>query len=349
MARPSASALIRLAVVDDSVFVRGALRRIFENHRRVQVVGCASTGEELLTHLDEWAPDVITLDLDMPGMGGLATLDRLAARRKTPVIVLSSCADSAASITVDAICRDAVDFIDKRELSMTDFASMRRLLAERIEALAGASHLPSRAVTPAPERSGLGAVPEPGVIVIGASTGGPPAIERILRELGSDLPVPIVIAQHMPPGFTAAFAKRLDFILPFEVREAADGEPLLGGMVLLAPGGRNLSLDRVAGRVVTAIDADGGGAVHKPSVDVLFSSAASVFGDHVVAALLSGMGSDGARGMAELRRAGAYTVAQDEHTSVVYGMPRAAIALGAAREVMPLGEIGARIRELMQQ
>jgi two-component system, chemotaxis family, protein-glutamate methylesterase/glutaminase len=339
--------LIRLAVVDDSVFVRGALRRIFENHRRIEVVGCASTGEELLGRLDEWAPDVITLDLDMPGMGGLATLDRLAEHGKTPVIVLSSCAGSAASITVEAICREAVDFIDKRELSMTDFAAMRRLLADRIEALAAATAPSSVPAPSTPEERIAGNIAEPRVVVIGASTGGPPAIERILRELGVDVPVPIVIAQHMPPGFTAAFAKRLDLILPFRVREAADGDRLAAGTVLIAPGGRNLRVERVAGRIVAAVDGGGKGAVHQPSVDELFTSAARIFGSHALAVILSGMGSDGARGMHELRRRGAYTVAQDEKTSVVYGMPRAAVALGAVRETIALGGIGARIRELL--
>ncbi len=340
---------IRLAVVDDSVFVRGALKRMFESDPRIHVVGCASSGEDLLHHIDQWEPDVVTLDLNMPGMGGLATLDRVhAGRPMLPVIVLSSAVGDGAATTIEALRRDHVGFIDKQALSLVDFAGMRRLLVERIEAL-----ISPGAVMPAArwlDRGRPGGATMPiAVIVIGASTGGPPAIETILRGLGHRLSVPVVIAQHMPSGFTKAFAIRLDTVLPLRVREACNGDALTPGVVLITPGGYDLRLERAGENVVIDLKVADGNATAHPSVDMLFTSAAQVFGAAAAAALLSGMGTDGARGLAELHRRGAWTIAQDESTSVVYGMPGAAVALGAAREVTPLPLISESLRAVLKR
>jgi two-component system chemotaxis response regulator CheB len=337
---------IRLAVVDDSLFVRSALKRMFQNDPRIHVVGCAPSGEDLLDHLAQWSPDVVTLDLNMPGIGGLATLDRIhEVLPALPVIVLSSAVGDGVATTIEALCRDQVDFIDKQELSLADFAGMRRVLLERIDALttsrtASCLSVPRQDQPPPPE------IAQVTLIVIGASTGGPPAIEAILQDLGS-APVPIVVAQHMPPGFTKAFAQRLNTNLPATVRQAQHGDALMPGTVLIAPGGHDLRLERIASSIVVALHPANTGSTTHPSVDLLFTSAAETCGAGAVGVLLSGMGADGAKGMDALRRAGSHTIAQDESTCVVYGMPRAAIAIGAACEISPLPVIGSHLRRLL--
>jgi two-component system, chemotaxis family, protein-glutamate methylesterase/glutaminase len=184
------------------------------------------------------------------------------------------------------------------------------------------------------------------LVVIGASTGGPPAIERILRDLGASISVPVVVVQHMPAGFTRAFADRLNAYLPLHVREATDREPLLPGTVYIAPGGRHLTVVWDGGGLTAALS-DEPGATHRPSVDALFTSAAAAVGHRAIAVLLTGMGHDGAQGMAELARLGARTLAQDEATSVIYGMPRAAVLAGAVGESLALPAIGGRLKELL--
>ncbi|HVR97550.1 MAG TPA: CheB methylesterase domain-containing protein, partial [Thermoanaerobaculia bacterium] len=187
----------------------------------------------------------------------------------------------------------------------------------------------------------------PELAVIGASTGGPPAIERILRDLGARLPVPIAVVQHMPAGFTRAFAERLNAHMPLHVREAVHEEALLPGTVYIAPGGYHLRVTREHGQLRADVSLEPAGTMHRPSVDVLFSSAAEVVGPRAVAALLTGMGQDGAEGMVDLARLGVHTIAQDEASCVVYGMPRAALAAGGVAETLPLPRIGGRLRELL--
>ena len=348
---------VRVAVVDDSSFIRMAVERMLEGDERIQVVGTARSGEELIDRLADWRPDVITLDLSMPGMGGLRTLDHIMSSQPTPVIVLSGRARSDAPLAIEALHRGAVDFIDKRRYSLVDFDALREVLVHRILEVSG--HRTQPALTgqeagpiagaeppsPAPQAAARRRVE---VVVIGASTGGPVAIQQVLVDLGPRLPVPAVVAQHMPPGFTRAFAERLNSRLPLSVREAADAETLVPATVYIAPAGRHLSLERHRAGLRSRLgEAAGPGGLQLASADVLFSSAARAAGASVVAVLLTGMGRDGARGMAELAAAGAHTLAQDEPTSVVWGMPRAATELGAVRETLPLGEIGGRLRELL--
>lgn len=342
---------VRVVIVDDARFVREALSRLLAADSRIQVVATAGTGDELLARLDEWAPDAVTLDLEMPGIGGLATLDRLAARTSLPVIIMSTRSGEGAPITIEALSRGAADFIDKEAFSLVDFRALREVLVAKllnvtgrqtIEVVAAASSLAEAAP---PIESGMSPVR---LALIGASTGGPRAVETVLEALGPDLPIPVLIAQHMPEGFTRAFAERLNRSLPFDVAEATHGEALGPGMVRIAPGGRHLAVDVSEGRLCTTLTDEPVGALHRPSVDVLFHSAARVTGEETVAALLTGMGSDGAAGMLDLATTGAWTVAQDEATCVVYGMPRAAVLRGAAREVAPLEAIGPRLLERMR-
>jgi two-component system chemotaxis response regulator CheB len=346
---------IRIAVVDDSSFIRKALSWMLAEEPGLTLVGTAARGEELLENLQHWRADLIILDLAMPGMGGLATLEEILLRSPTPVIILSDNLRLAAPAALEALYRGALDVIDKRDFSLVDFEAMRKVVVGRIRQLvrarpAGEAEGRAPAASVVPTATAARAEPaggphtSPALVLIGASTGGPPAVERILRDLGARLSCPIVVAQHMPAGFTRAFASRLASHLPFDVREVADGEPLLGGTVYVAPGGMHTTVEKRRDGLFARLTASADRV--QPSVDALFSSAAAAVGPRAVAALLTGMGDDGALGMAELARAGSYTLAQDEATSAVFGMPRAAIDAGAVRETLPLSLIGERLRQL---
>ncbi|HVR10859.1 MAG TPA: chemotaxis-specific protein-glutamate methyltransferase CheB [Thermoanaerobaculia bacterium] len=370
----------RIAVADDSSFIRRALDRLLAGEPAFEVVGLAASGEELLQNFDAWQPDAVVLDLSMPGMGGLLTLDALRARRPVPVLILSTHSRRGAPETIEALHRGATDFIDKQQVSLVDFEALRQVVVEKLRQMLAASPaaapgaaapgvaapgvaapgardarderdtagLRSAATGPgsdAKERGAAAAACE--LIAVGASTGGPPAIERILSDLGGELAVPVAIVQHMPPAFTRSFAKRLDARLPLPVREASHHERLLPGVVYIAPGGRHLVIERRREALRAVLSEAPEPALHRPSVDVLFTSAAAATGGRLVAVLLTGMGLDGAAGMAELAQAGVHTIAQDRATSVIFGMPRAAIEAGSATEVLALENIGPRLRELL--
>jgi two-component system chemotaxis response regulator CheB len=354
---------IRVAVVDDSSFMRKAVVRMLAQEPRIVVVGTAASGEELLTQLDTWQPDVVTLDLFMPGMGGLRTLDRIMERKPLPVILLSSHSRERAPLTIEALHRGAVDFIDKQRYSLVDFQALGRVLIDKVLLVTGAHVHPPDTGTPTarpqehkgPERRAHPRVSSPpatrppayDLLLIGASTGGPVAIREILEDLGTELRVPAVVVQHMPKGFTRAFAERLNSQLPVPVLEVLGSEPLLPSTVYIAPAERHLVIRGRPGELTADATREPEDVTHRPSVDVLFSSAARIPKLRAVALLLSGMGTDGAEGMKELAGTGAQTLAQDADTSVVFGMPRAAAELGAAQEILPLGQIADRLRDLV--
>jgi len=355
---------IRVAVADDSPFIRKLLARMLGDEPDLELAGTAARGEELLAHLDQWQADLIILDLAMPGMGGLATLEEVLRRRPTPVIILSDNLREGAYAAVDAMRSGALDCVDKRDLSLVDFEALRHTLIGRVRQLAsGSVHLGG--TEPAGEQatgSGEGAHTKvrrrarlsqhpartlpgsPSLLLIGASTGGPPAVERVLADLGPGVPCPVVVALHMPTGFTRAFAARLHAVLPIPVQEAEDGGALVPGVAYVAPGGFHTTIRSRLGGFFSCLEPTADRV--QPSVNLLFASAAAVAAPRAVAVLLTGMGTDGAKGMSELARAGCHTIAQDEATSVVFGMPRAAIAAGAARETLPLSSIGGRLRQL---
>lgn len=345
---------VRVAVVDDSTFIRKAITRMLEGHPQVQLVGSAGSGEELLTNLERWQPDVITLDLDMPGMGGLATLDRVMTQRPTAVIILSTHSGEGAPMTIEALHRGATDFIDKQRYSLVDFEALRGVLLEKIFQVTGVERVDDEEQetsesTPLVEPVTTD-VSIPGaydVVVMGASTGGPPTIQTILERLGDSVPVPVVVVQHMPIGFTQAFAERLNAYLPIRVREVVVPERLMPETVYIAAAGNHLRITRQDAELRAEISTEPMDTPHVPSIDVLFESAARAVGRRAVGVLLTGMGSDGAKGLAALKQKGGYTLAQDEESCIVYGMPRSALALNAINEMGAPEMIGSRLSELI--
>ena len=311
---------IRLVIVDDSVFMRKALGRVLENEPDIYIAGSAASGEELLANINKWKPDVITLDLSMPGMGGLLTLEKIMEWKPVPVIILSTHSTKETQLTIEALHRGAVDFIDKQRYSLVDFDSLRKVLVEKLSYLTKKEttrkkqeQLPSETVT------GLKDIAQPvqatgasvvqklyDAIFIVASTGGPPAIQKILEDIGLYLSVPVAIVQHMPEGFIKPFASRLNAHLPFTVKEAPHSEIFQNGTVCIGPTGYHLRLKQEDGKIYTVLTRYPENTTHRPSGDILFQTAAPIYGSRAIAVLLTGMGKDGALGMAEMARAGAH-------------------------------------------
>jgi two-component system chemotaxis response regulator CheB len=341
---------IKVLIIDDSALVRKLLSEILDNDPQIQVVGSAPDPIIAIRKIKSLKPDVITLDVEMPKMDGLTFLGKLMKLHPMPVLMFSSLTQQGAEATMKALSLGAIDFIAKPKIRLTE--SMEELRSElTMKVKAAATAKLKKAVAPimsVPPRHGMDEiikarkVPPAGeeekVLVIGASTGGTVAIEQILNKLPADAP-PTLIVQHMPPLFTKSFAQRVNGLTEMEILEAQDNDQLKRGTALIAPGGRHMILNKgPRGYYVTVKD---GPPVnrHKPSVDVLFRSAANTLGSNAVGIILTGMGDDGARGLKEMRDAGAHTIAQDEETCVVFGMPKVAIEMGGVDKVLPLGSI----------
>ncbi|MBI2769484.1 MAG: chemotaxis response regulator protein-glutamate methylesterase [Burkholderiales bacterium] len=344
--------MIRVLVIDDSAVMRAFLSRVVASQPDMELAGVVPDPLLAIERVRRHAPDVITLDVEMPGMNGLDFLRKLMAVRPLPVIMISSLTRRGADATLRALELGAVDFFPKPD-SFEELESVAQDIAEKIRA-ASQARLQRRAAPAetvrqaprppsAPGRAAVGAV-----LGIGASTGGVEALRLLLAQLPGDMP-PILVAQHMLPGFTETFARRLNEICPLAVKEAADGEQVLHGTVYIAPGGRHLVLARNASGYALRLTEDEPVNRHRPSVDTLFRSLARIAGAQAIGVMLTGMGADGAQGMLEMHKTGATTIAQDEATSVVFGMPRQAIAAGGVGEVMGLHEIAGRLRKLCGQ
>lgn len=340
---------IRVVIVDDSALVRQLLTRMLEAAPDIHVVGTAADPLIARNKIKQLNPDVITLDVEMPRMDGLTFLSNLMRLRPMPVVMVSSLTQHGAEVTLQALELGAVDFFPKPQ---TDLAAMFEQYAEEIQdkvRVAARSRVRTAALSDAggarrasaPVRSFRGSH---NVIAIGASTGGTEAIREVLMEFPADAP-PVVVAQHIPAAFSGPFAERVNGLAAMSVREAVDGERLLDGHVYVAPGGLHLRVERTGAHWICRVTDDDPVNRHRPSVDVLFESVAQSAGPAAVGALLTGMGEDGARGLLAMLRAGATTVAQDEQTSVVWGMPGTAVRLGAAQSVLPLGAIASAILE----
>jgi two-component system chemotaxis response regulator CheB len=329
--------VIRVFLVDDSAFVRRALTRVLAVEPEFQVVGEAASGGEALERIAEADPDLVTLDVAMPGMDGLQLLPALLRWKPSlKVLMISAHTRDGTDATVAALAAGAVDFIDKTTFNVMDLEYLRREVVDRMRAVAPAgartAHPPS-ALRPAP--SGLD-FSRAELCVIGASTGGPAAVQRILQALPAHFPMPVVVVQHMPAGFTRPFAQRLASLSRVRVTEGEDGMRLAAGTAVIAPAGSHL---RVSPNLLAILTPEPGDAKHIPSVDVTMRSAARSRPGKVLGILLTGMGEDGADGMTAIRAGGGITIAESEASCVVYGMPRAAIQRGGAGHVLPLEEI----------
>ncbi len=357
----------RVVVVDDSALVRSMLTEIINRQPDMECIGAAAdplVAREMIRNLN---PDVITLDVEMPRMDGIDFLSKLMRLRPMPVVMVSTLTERGAEVTLKALELGAIDFVAKPKIGVAD--GLRQLSDDitdkirvaskaRIHRLApapgaastaaagarpaGAGGAASAPAKPAVSTPMLGRLSTEKIIFIGASTGGTEATKDVLMGLPADSPA-VVITQHMPPGFTRSYAARLDGLCKISVKEASDGERILPGHAYIAPGGMHLSVERSGANYIARVQDGDPVNRHKPSVEVLFKSAARVAGPNAIGIMLTGMGADGARAMREMKDAGAYCVAQDEASCVVFGMPREAINAGAVQEVLPLSKISQHV------
>jgi len=349
----------RVVVVDDSALVRSLLTEIINRQPDMECIGAASdplVAREMIRNLN---PDVITLDVEMPRMDGIDFLSKLMRLRPMPVVMVSTLTERGADVTLRALELGAIDFVAKPKIGVADGL---KLLAEDItdkvrvasKAHIRKLHVPASApadgtapVRPAAPVASLGRLSTEKIVFIGASTGGTEATKEVLINLPPDCPA-VMITQHMPPGFTRSYAARLDGLCRIRVKEAQDGERVLPGHAYIAPGGLHLSVERSGANYIARVQDGEPVNRHKPSVEVLFKSAARVVGPNALGIMLTGMGADGAKAMRELRDAGSYNMVQDEASCVVFGMPREAINAGAAHEVLPLTQIAPHLIERLR-
>ncbi len=353
---------VRVLIIDDSASVRQTLSAILSADPEIEVIGTASDPFVAARRMQDEVPDVITLDVEMPRMDGITFLRKLMAQHPVPVVMCSSLTEEGSETLMQALEAGAVDVILKPRMDIPHFlqeASIR--ICDSVKAAARArlrrmpGHAPARAmgasVQPKLSADVMIAAPLAGqamarttetIICVGASTGGTESLRVVLEALPADCPG-IAIVQHMPEKFTEAFARRLDGLCAMEVKEAADGDTMLRGRVLIAPGNKHMLLQRSGARYYVAVKDGQLVSRHRPSVDVLFRSAARFAGGNALGIIMTGMGDDGARGLGEMKDAGSSTIAQDEATSVVFGMPKEAIARGAANKVVPLELLAAEI------
>ncbi|MGD0474280.1 MAG: chemotaxis response regulator protein-glutamate methylesterase [Candidatus Velthaea sp.] len=363
-------ARIRVLVVDDSGFMRRAITKMLASAEDIEVVGSASTGEEALTLEPQLRPDIITMDVEMPGMGGLEAARAIIARRGPPVIMISSLTREGAETTLRALEIGAVDFIPKPDSATIDIIRVKDDLIEKVR-LFGTRFALRRTLTtrlappPAPRPSSAPAAPAVTApaqppsparvapvasaggrrigpfecVAIGTSTGGPVALATVLPKLPASFPLPILIVQHMPPGFTKALADRLNAASEIAVVEGQNGMRLERGTAIIAPAGQQLTLRRSGAHVEVRLDADLRKSLHVPSVDVLAAAVGETFGAASLGVILTGMGHDGVSGLAVIKKNGGYVIGQDEASAVVYGMPRAAAVAGLVDRVVALNDV----------
>jgi two-component system chemotaxis response regulator CheB len=346
---------IRVIVVDDSALVRGLLAEIIERQPDMTCIGAAAdpiVAREMIRNLN---PDVITLDVEMPRMDGIDFLSRLMRLRPMPVVMVSTLTERGADVTLKALELGAVDFVAKPKIGVSDglrqlgaditekIRTAARARVQRLAAPPAAGAAPAKPVSMAQ----MGRLSTEKIVFLGASTGGTEATREVLVGLPADFPA-VMITQHMPPGFTKSYATRLNSLCRIRVAEASDGERVLPGHAYIAPGGFHLSVERSGANYIARVQDGEPVNRHKPSVEVLFDSAARLVGRNALGVMLTGMGGDGARAMRTMRDAGSYNLVQDEATCVVFGMPREAIAHGAAHEVLPLTKIAPRLIEWLR-
>ena len=338
---------LKVLVVDDSAYIRKVVKEMLSRSPALEVVGTARDTEEALELVERLQPDVVTCDLIMPGTDGVGFIQRQMSIRRVPIVIVSMAGESSERV-LSGLDAGAIDFVQKPTALATEkmFDVADELIA-KVVAAAGAAmrHTPETRA----ERSTFavtGFQNRYSVLVVGVSTGGPQGLKSVIARLPADFPIPVAIVMHMPVGYTEAYAKRLDELSALTVTEAHEGEELRPGLVVVAPAGRHLTLHRNGdGRVVTRLDVRPLDTAHRPSVDVLFQSAADVYGDRVLGVVMSGMGADGRDGAAWIKARGGAVLTEAEETCVVYGMPRAIVEAGLSDEAVPLDRLTAAIME----
>jgi two-component system chemotaxis response regulator CheB len=366
---------VNVLVVEDSLFASMTIRRILAQDPDIRVIGTARNGVEGIEKLKALKPQVITMDIEMPVMDGLRALEEIMRWQPTPVIVLSAHSTKGAEATLRAFDSGAFEVVAKPSGGAgADLESLSRELTDKIKAAALSDparlkqslnnrpcnrslnkQFPVKAAavdSAGGFRNGSHSLPEQAVeiVAIGTSTGGPAALQTVLPALPADLPVPVLVAQHMPAGFTAPLAQRLDGICPLPVREAVDGDVLLPGNIYIAPAGKQMQVQRKSGQVVAIINTEAAiSTLYRPSVDILFLSLAKEIGSATLAVVMTGMGNDGCKGLKAIRDSGGFAIAEAEDSCIVYGMPRAVIEAGLANRVVTLPEIGKTIVECVMR
>jgi len=373
---------IRVLVVDDSAFMRKAIANLLGESSDFVVIDTARNGEEALAKVVTLKPDVMTLDIDMPGMDGLTVLERVMATHPFPVVIVSSLTEEGAQVTIRALELGAVDFVSKHlDGSSLKISDIRGPLQQKVRAAAKAigkvrrlsgevthiskpptsfhTHTPQTLVSTSPtkslaspvqtltqrashEASGLSPL-----LAIGCSTGGPQALQQVLTQLPSDFPGAVIVAQHMPKFFTKSFAERLNQLCALEVREAQEGDEVKPGTVLLGPGGQHMTLERHGTKVMIHVSEQPAHLPYRPSVDLMMQSSAKIFGPKVLGVVMTGMGQDGLEGVRTIKTHGGNVLAQDEDSSIVYGMPKAVGESGCADKVVPLTRMAHEIQSAM--
>jgi two-component system chemotaxis response regulator CheB len=360
--------VITVVVVDDSAFMRRAIQKMLEKEPDIRVVGTAASGDEGIAMVERLRPDVVTMDVEMPGIGGLEAARAIVERRGPPIIMVSALTRDGAETTLRALELGAVDFIPKPDSALIDIVNVQRELVEKVKhfgtrgaylramretlriqrsALAdGRDARPAAAPPPPPRPPSTARGGGFACIAIGTSTGGPVALSQILPKLPAGFPIPIVVVQHMPPGFTRPLAERLDATSRIDVVEGVDGMPLAAGMAIIAPAGKQFRLIRSLGTVRVTLGDDPQRSLHVPSVDAMAASVGETYGAGALGVILTGMGHDGVQGLRVLKEHGGYVLGQDEASSVVYGMPRAAAVAGLVDRVIPLDAVSRTLCEL---
>jgi len=350
---------VRVLVVDDSAFMRKAISIMLESDPDIKVIGMAHNGVEGIEMVKELKPDIVTLDIEMPRMDGLTALKHIMADNPTPVMMVSSLTTDGASATLDALSLGAVDFIPKQASFVAlDIVKIKEVLLKKIKHIAlnkrrfiqtfknqqkPKTFRPSRAPAPTNVVECRSRRKTFGIIAIGTSTGGPPALQAVIPRLPKNLPVPVTVVQHMPPTFTKSLADRLNSISQVTVKEAEQGETLTVGTVYIAPGDKHLTVKNLvsSGRIILSDEPSN--TLHKPAVDIMVRSVAEGYGSRVLGVIMTGMGSDGLEGMRLVKNKGGSVFAQSEETCVVYGMPKAIVDNKLADRVVPLNRMADEI------
>jgi two-component system, chemotaxis family, protein-glutamate methylesterase/glutaminase len=343
----------RVLIVDDSAFMRTALASMVDSDPELHVVATAADGNDALKKVPAFDPDVVMLDMQMPGMDGLQTLREIMKRFPRPVIMVSSVTSRGADATLNALEAGAFDYLPKQlSNSSLDITHLRGDLIRKIKAAAQSWQVREEKFPPRKVSSAMISSPShnsvPAIVAIGVSTGGPKALSEILPRFPADLPVPIVIVQHMPFGFTGPLAARLNNLSPIFISEAAHGDAIRPGTVYVAPAGSHLTVARGTAETVIRLSKMPEGQEHTPSIDVMMQSVASVYGSQAMGVIMTGMGSDGAQGMKAIHQKGGLTVGQDKESCAVYGMPRICAEMEVLDRIVPLSQIPEEILQATQ-